>query len=71
MLETETGELDFNQGLRKINWSFQLETYEAVIHQESVINRHYYQLTSCIVEIEIGEIGFNQSLRAFNQIYLS
>ena len=45
-----------------------LETNVMGIYQDSVTHRHYYELTSVILESEIGELGSYQSLRAMNRI---
>ena len=70
ILEFETGELGFYESLREVNRIlFSLGYIESGgIHQDSVRDIHYYQLTMCILKSEIVELGFYQSLRAMNRI---
>ena len=42
----------------KLDSFLELRTYKVKIYQDSVRNRHYYQLTCGILKSEIGELGF-------------
>ena len=51
-----------------IEFFLELETYKVGTYQNSVRHRHYYQLSSCVIESEIDELGFYQNLRVKNRI---
>ena len=45
--------------------NLKLDTFELEIYQYSVRNRHYFHLTSGMLELKIGELGFKTKCKKY------